>query len=168
MSKPFTVYKRSSGKKRADCWCIGFLDSETNIYRRVTATSLKMQIGDAADHLSVSARAAVEEMARMAIARHIGTTPPIRLKVGPYLESFWNPDGEYALRKARSGQPLTVAYLRTIKTASRHMQPMATKNRALQRSRPAGHHRPHRGYAYGSTRVPVSRRNSVTACEAAR
>ncbi|MCG8480186.1 MAG: hypothetical protein MI724_13900 [Spirochaetales bacterium] len=66
--------------------------------------------------ISVSTRAAVEEMARMAIARHIGTTPGPKFTVGPYLESFWNWDGEYALRQARSGQPLTIAYLRNSKS----------------------------------------------------
>ena len=133
MRKPFIVYKRSSGKKRADCCYVGFLDRKTNTHkRRFAATSLKMQIGDAAYHLSVSARAAVEEMARIAIARHIGTTPGPKLTVGPYLESFWNLDGEYALRQARSGQPLTIAYLRNSKSI--------IKARAITWLRKGGHY----------------------------
>ena len=75
MRKPFILYKRKAGKKKADCYYVGFLNKKTGTYKRVAATSLKTQIGDAAGHLSVSARVSVEEMARMAITLHIGTTP---------------------------------------------------------------------------------------------
>lgn len=70
MKCPFIRYKRRAGKKRADRSYVGFLDPTTGTYhRRFSANSLKIQLGESAEHLSGSARSRVEEMARIAISR---------------------------------------------------------------------------------------------------
>jgi integrase len=110
--KPYIVYRRKAGKKKADCYYVAFYDKKSRKYNlRRSAKTLKEMLGDRARHLSFSSRAAAEEMARMAMALHLDVPSDRSLATGPYLESFWDPDGSYATQKSRTGRPLSRDYM---------------------------------------------------------
>ena len=120
MRKPYIVYRRKSGKKKADCYYVAFHDKKNQNYNlRRSVKMLKEMLGDKAQHLSVSSRAAAEEIARMAMALHLDVPAERSLATGPYLDSFWDPDGAYAIQKSRTGRSLSREYLLNSRSAIR-------------------------------------------------
>lgn len=111
VKKPFIVFKRADGKKRADCYYVGFLNNQTQKYIWRSTKQLKLLLGECASHLSVSAKASAEEIARLAIDRKLVVPREQQIILGPHLEQFWLPDGEYALRQQRIGRALSPKYL---------------------------------------------------------
>lgn len=113
MRKPFIIYKRA-GNKRSHYY-VAFLNESTGQYQnRTSATVLQRELAPAADDMSTTSRAGVEQIARLALSSRGSSDQKV---VGPYLESFWDPDGEYAKRTARSHRPLSRVYLTVRRSA---------------------------------------------------